>query len=64
MPEPIWFKSPLSDAGGNNCVQVCTNTPGIALREGSEPEHGIRTSPSAFRALVRGTRASATAYSA
>ncbi|MER5783566.1 DUF397 domain-containing protein [Streptomyces mobaraensis] len=59
VPEPIWFKSSFSDAGGNNCVQVCANTPGIALRESSEPEHVIRTSPSAFHSLIREIRAGA-----
>ncbi|MGI5340195.1 DUF397 domain-containing protein [Streptomyces sp. CA-181903] len=57
MPEPIWFKSSFSDAGGNNCIEVRVNTPDIAIRESTDLELVIRTSPSAFHSLIRAIRA-------
>ncbi|MGK5640009.1 DUF397 domain-containing protein [Streptomyces sp. URMC 126] len=56
MPEPTWFKSSFSDAGGNNCIQVCAHAHGIALRESTDPERVIRISASAFHSLIRDSR--------
>ncbi|MBC2874561.1 DUF397 domain-containing protein [Streptomyces sp. TYQ1024] len=61
MSNRSWVKSSFSDAGGNNCIQVCANTYTVAIRESAEPGQVIRITPSAFRALVRETKASAPA---
>ncbi|MGI5340194.1 DUF397 domain-containing protein [Streptomyces sp. CA-181903] len=59
MGHPVWQRSSLCAGGGNNCLEIAAAKSGIALRENTEPERVIRTSPSAFRSLIRRIRLSA-----
>ncbi|WP_420311544.1 DUF397 domain-containing protein [Streptomyces sp. YS-B37] len=38
MPELKWTKSSYSEASANNCVEIATTGPLIALRDSKQPE--------------------------
>ncbi|WP_405991482.1 DUF397 domain-containing protein [Streptomyces sp. NBC_00986] len=38
MPELKWIKSSYSEASANNCVEIATTGPLIALRDSKQPE--------------------------
>lgn len=38
MPELKWIKSSYSEASANNCVEMATAGPLIALRDSKQPE--------------------------
>lgn len=54
---PMWRKSSLSD-GGNGCVEVATNLPGlVAVRDSKDPSGPVLTfSPTAWSDFLTGIR--------
>ncbi|MEU7383063.1 DUF397 domain-containing protein [Streptomyces sp. NPDC042207] len=57
-----WKRSSFCGGGGNNCVEVAVTEEDddVAIRNSTRPEQVIRTSRTAFTALVAQLRASAT----
>ncbi|MEU3166810.1 DUF397 domain-containing protein [Streptosporangium sp. NPDC006930] len=53
-----WRKSTLSQGGGNNCVEVARNLPGIvAVRDSKAPdEPSLIFTPSEWSAFVKSIR--------
>ncbi|MBW1599898.1 DUF397 domain-containing protein [Streptomyces sp. JJ38] len=61
MSELQWFKSSLSEASGNACVEVALCGDGkIALRDSVYPARAVRVNRSAFAALINEVRESGT----
>lgn len=54
-----WRKSSYSSNGGNTCVEVAMNLPGlIAVRDSKDPDGPVLAfSPADWRALLAGVRA-------
>ncbi|WP_030021180.1 DUF397 domain-containing protein [Streptomyces monomycini] len=59
MGDASWTKSSYSDAGGNNCVEVRSTWPVLALREGNSPKQVMTLARSALRALLVDVKAGA-----
>lgn len=54
LSEATWRKSSYSQGGGNQCVEVATDLPGIvAIRDSKDPEGAMHIiAPTAFRTFL------------
>ncbi|MEU4245265.1 DUF397 domain-containing protein [Actinoplanes sp. NPDC026619] len=55
----VWRKSTRSDNGGNSCVEVADNLPGVVgVRDSKDPSGpALILGPDAWRAFVSGVKA-------
>ncbi|MDF9812744.1 DUF397 domain-containing protein [Streptomyces sp. SPB162] len=52
-----WQKSSFSGEGGNNCIELATVGPRVALRESTAPEVIVTASPARLRAFLDAVKA-------
>lgn len=63
MTRNEWQRSPFSDEGGNNCVEVAATADGLALRESDSPAVMLTTGRGTLLSLIRSVKSDATPLS-
>jgi hypothetical protein len=58
LSRAVWRKSARSSGGGQNCVEVAANLPGIvAIRDSKDPDGGVlRFSPDQWNTFIENIR--------